>query len=78
MELKLASIDKEKEGEMISLDTMMEMAKEEHFFYLDKDNKEKDLQKAQKAFMDQKRSAKLNKIAFGLDEKDYIFELHII
>lgn len=78
MEFKLARMSKDAELQTISLKEMQEQAQGEKVFYLDRENKEKDLQKALKAFNDQKRSAKLGKIAFGLDDKDYIFELHII
>lgn len=78
MELKLALTNKDSQSQNISLDEMMEQAVGEKFFYLDRENKEKDLQKVMKAFLDKKRSAKLNKISFGLDEKEFIFELHII
>lgn len=78
MDFKLALTNKDSQPQNISLEEMMQQAEGEKFFYLDRENKEKDLQKIIKAFADKKRSAKLNKIAFGLDEKEFIFELHII
>lgn len=78
MELKLALMTKDSKEQVIVLDDMLEQAVGEKFFYLDRENKEKDLQKVLKAFASKKRSAKLNKVFFGLDEKDFIFELHII
>ncbi|WP_104697505.1 MULTISPECIES: HP0268 family nuclease [unclassified Helicobacter] len=78
MELKLALTSKNSKEQVITLDDMLEQAIGEKFFYLDKENKEKDLQKVIKTFASKRRSAKLNKVFFGLDEKDFIFELHII
>ncbi|STP12145.1 Uncharacterised protein [Helicobacter mustelae] len=78
MELKLAKTDQEVESKIITLQEIYEQASQEKFFYFSRDNKEKDLQKVLQSFVDKKRSAKLDKISYGLDEKDFIYELHII
>ena len=78
MELKLAKINSESESRTITLDALLEESINGGFYYLDRENKEKDLQKLLKTIESKKRSAKLDRIAFGLDEKDFIYELHII
>lgn len=78
MELKLAKNNHDTEEKVITLEAIFEEAQNEKFLYFSRENKEKDLQKVVQNFIDKKRSAKLNKVSFGLDEKDFIYELHII
>lgn len=78
MELKLAKINEETEAKTISLDTLLEDSANGGFYYLDREIKEKDLQKLLKTLEDKKRRALINRVAFGLDEKDFVYELHIV
>lgn len=78
MELKLAKINEETEAKTISLDTLLEDSLNGGFYYLDREIKEKDLQKLLKTLEDKKRRALVNRVAFGLDEKDFVYELHIV
>ncbi|MDU7693178.1 MAG: HP0268 family nuclease [Helicobacter sp.] len=68
--------DKENKNPQISIDELL--SANDKFFYLDSKNNEKDLQKIVKIIEENAKGAKLNKISFGLDEKDFIYELHII
>ena len=47
-------------------------------FYFDRTNNHKDLLKAVSFFEKKGKKAYLSEIKIGLDEKDYIYELHII
>lgn len=78
MELKLAKINEETEAKTISLDALLEDSANGGFYYLDREIKEKDLQKLLKTLEDKKRRALINRVAFGLDEKDFVYELHIV
>ncbi|MCE3037329.1 hypothetical protein LW135_05720 [Helicobacter sp. faydin-H20] len=78
MELKLAKIDHNAESNTITLEEIVKAAQSEKFFYFAQENKEKDLQKVMQNFIDKNRFVKLGKVSYGLDEKDFVYELHII
>lgn len=78
MELKFAKINKEAQSKTMSFEELLKDSVDGGFYYLDREMKEKDLQKLLKALGDKKRKALLNRVAFGLDEKDFIYELHIV
>ncbi len=78
MEIKLAKINNETEGGSITLEKLLEEGANGGFYYLDRDIKEKDIQKLLKTLDNKGYKAHLNRVAFGLDEKDFIYELHIV
>ncbi len=47
-------------------------------YYLSKENKEDDLEKAVKALEKLSRSAHLKKVKYAIDENDYIYSLRVI
>ena len=73
MELKVAKTDlQSKKGETkISID-------EVHIFYFDGQNPHKDMQKAQNTIQKAGYRVQLNEVRYGLDENNYIYEIHII
>lgn len=78
MEIRLAPINQDGDCRVISLEELLIEAGDGGFYYLNRDTKEKDLVKIVKAFQNKKRSAILHRITYGLDEKDFVYELHII
>lgn len=83
MELKLAVSKVGEDSTAISLEDMGKKVLEKQqekgvIFYFSKENPEKDMKKALNHFSSKGFSAFLREIRFGLDEKDYIYELHII
>lgn len=82
MELKVAKTDlQSKKGETkISIDEVLKQYKEEgkHIFYFDGQNPHKDMQKAQNTIQKADYRVQLNEVRYGLDENNYIYEIHIV
>ncbi|PAF41145.1 HP0268 family nuclease [Helicobacter sp. 11S03491-1] len=80
MELILAKTKLEDKTQKITLEKLAEKLNPEynHMIYFDKSNNHKDLLKVVSFFQNKGKSAYLSEVKFGLDEKDYIYELHII
>ncbi|PAF46880.1 hypothetical protein BKH41_08405 [Helicobacter sp. 12S02232-10] len=80
MELTLAKTNLEQKAQKISLEKLAEKLKSDHdqVFYFDRSTNHKDLLKAVSFFENKGRKAYLSEIKISLDEKDYIYELHII
>ncbi|MWV61889.1 hypothetical protein DCO58_07155 [Helicobacter saguini] len=82
-EIKLAKESlKDSKSESISLAKMGEIVdkggKNGAFFYLSKDNQEKDLKKLESFFKARKRNIMLRELRYNMDTKDYIYELHVL
>lgn len=86
MELKLANTTLAQAGskakttfEKISCeDLLIKVQEGQHTFYFDKENSHKDMQKACAFFQKAGRDVYLNEVKYGLDEKSYIYEFHVI
>lgn len=82
MELKIAKADlqSKKSEAKISLDEVLRQYKEEnrHIFYFDGQNTHKDMQKAQNTIQKAGYRVQLSEVRYGLDENNYIYEIHII
>ncbi|PAF50515.1 HP0268 family nuclease [Helicobacter sp. 13S00477-4] len=80
MELTLAKTDFEQKTQKINLEKLLKNIGNDHdkVFYFDRSNNHKDLLKAVSFFENKGKKAYLSEIKYGLDEKDYIYELHII
>lgn len=82
-EIKLAKQSlKDSKSESISLSKMAEIVdksgKDGAFFYLSKDNQEKDLKKLESFFKSKKHDIMLRELRYNLDTKDFIYELHVL
>ncbi|WP_027327023.1 HP0268 family nuclease [Helicobacter pametensis] len=79
MDFKLAKQNLQDKSEKITLKQIQEAAQDgEKIFYFSNENQHKDLLKLAETFQKSGRSAHLREAKFGLDEKEYIYELHII
>ncbi|ANV98221.1 hypothetical protein BBW65_05140 [Helicobacter enhydrae] len=79
MDFKLAKSTSQSAETTITLKEIQESVKDqEKFFYFSNENNHKDLLKIVEQFNKSGRSAYLREAKFGLDEKEYIYELHII
>ncbi|MDO7252316.1 HP0268 family nuclease [Helicobacter cappadocius] len=80
MELILAKTNIEEKAQKITLEDLAQKLDSNHnqIFYFDRANNHKDLLKATSFFQSKGRNAYLSEVKFGLDEKDYIYELHIV
>lgn len=79
MDFKLAKQTLQEKSEKITIKQIQEMIKkEEKIFYFSNENQHKDLIKLAETLQKDGRSVHLREAKFGLDEKEYIYELHII
>lgn len=80
MDLILAKTNIEEKPEKTTLEKLAQKIQPDHnqIFYFDRSNNHKDLLKAVTFFQSKGRNAYLSEVKFGLDEKDYIYELHIV
>ncbi|RDU72747.1 hypothetical protein CQA66_03920 [Helicobacter aurati] len=84
MEIKLAkqSLKSDSIQESITLERMAEIVnnndKRGAIFYLDRENPEKNLKKIESFFKNKERSTIIRELKISMDEKDYIYEMHIL
>ena len=80
MELKLARIGINAKPKAINLEKIEDIVKEEgqKIFYFDKENSHKDLVALVEHFENMDLSVYLREVKYGLDENDYMYEVHIL
>jgi len=80
MEYKLAREDLTSEAKIVTLEEIEKMMKPdgETIMYFDRTNPEKTLNKLVKHFDKQDKTVYIREVRYGLDEKDYIYEVHIL
>ncbi len=80
MTLKLAKHDLNARQKTITLEDMEKIMEKEgqKIFYFDHDNAHKDLVALVEHFEDKGYSVYLREVKYGLDENDYLYEVHIL
>ncbi|MDR2151672.1 MAG: hypothetical protein LBO72_02520 [Helicobacteraceae bacterium] len=80
MELKLARTELTAKPKSVSLDKLLDATKQNGaaIFYFDKGNSHKDLMAAIKKFETEGFSAYLREIRYGLDQEDYLYQVHVL
>jgi hypothetical protein len=80
MKLKLAKNKTDEENKTASLSDIAEIVEKEgqKIFYFDQDNSHKNLVSLVEHFEDKGYSVYLKEVKFGLDENDYMYEVHIL
>ncbi len=80
MTLKLAKQDKDAKQKSVKLeDIAKDLEKNgQKIFYFDQDNAHKDLVSLVDYFEEKGLSVYLREVKFGLDENDYMYEVHIL
>lgn len=80
MELKLARKEQSKKFESITLEKIEEevLKKGHKIFYFDKENQHKDILALMDFFEKKGFSVYPQTIRYGLDENDYMYEVHIL
>lgn len=80
MELKLARTELDAKPKTISFDKLVESIKQDSnaIFYFDKANSHKDLMEAIKRFEAQGLSVYFKEIRYGLDQDDYLYQVHVL
>ncbi len=80
MKLKLAKEHVDGENETVSLKDIEKALKEKSslILYFDQENAHKDLVELVEKFEEKEYSVYLREVKYGLDENDYIYEVHIL
>lgn len=84
MELKLARQTLKADSELtpISFEQMAKAVDDSDrrgvIFYLDRENAEKDLKKLETFFKGKNRHTLIREVRYGLDSKDYVYEVHVL
>jgi len=80
MELKLARSELDANPKTITLDKLTEEIgnDSQKIFYFDKSNSHKDLMEVVKKFEELGFSVYFKEVRYGLDEDDYMYQVHIL
>jgi len=78
MKLKLARTTLKAKPKTIELQKVEEELAEKSIFYFDKENSHKELKELIEHFENKGFSVYMREVKYGLDENEYIYEVHII
>jgi hypothetical protein len=80
MEYKLAQVDVESEVKKVTLKEIEEISNTDKtsIIYFDRTNTGKSLKLLVKHFDKQDKNVYIREVKFGLDENDYLYEVHIL
>jgi hypothetical protein len=78
MKLKLAKSTLKSKSKTIELEKIEEMLPEKSIFYFDRDNEHKDMKALIEYFEDRDYSVYMKEVKYGLNDDEYIYEVHII
>jgi hypothetical protein len=78
MKLKLARTTLKAKPKVIELSKIEEMLPSKSIFYFDKDNAHKDLKALIEYFEERGYNVYMREVKYGLNEDEYIYEVHIV
>lgn len=78
MKLKLARASVDAKPKMIEIDKIEEDLDKKSIFYFDKENSHKDLKSLVEYFEEKAYSVYMREVKFGLDDAEYLYEIHIV
>jgi len=78
MKLKLARSSITSKPKVIEIDKLEEDLDKKSIFYFDKDNSHKELKAMMTHFEDKDFSVYMREVKFGLDDDQYLYEVHIV
>ena len=78
MKLKLARTTLKAKPKTIELDKLEEELANRSIFYFDKENSHKELKELIEYFEEKGYSVYMREVRYGMDENEYIYEVHII
>jgi len=78
MKLKLARASITTKPKQIELTKIEEDLEKKSIFYFDKENSHKDLKALIEYFEDKEYSVYMREVKFGLNDEDFIYEVHIV
>ncbi|TQV63996.1 MAG: hypothetical protein FNT15_01990 [Sulfurovum sp.] len=78
MKLKLARTAIGNKPKIIEIEKLEEDLEKRSIFYFDKDNSDKDIKGLIEYFTQKEFSVYAREIKFGLNQEDYLYEVHIV
>ena len=78
MKLKLARTTISAKPKAIELDKLEEDLDKKSIFYFDKENSHKDLKALIEHFEDKDYSVYMREVKYGLNDDEYLYEVHIV
>jgi hypothetical protein len=78
MKLKLAKNTLRAKPKVIEIEKIEEMLPQKSIFYFDRDNSHKDIKYLVEYFEDRNYSVYMREIRYGLNDDEFIYEVHII
>ncbi|MBD3789761.1 MAG: hypothetical protein IE885_05280 [Campylobacterales bacterium] len=78
MKLKLARTTLKAKPKIIEISKIEEELADKSIFYFDKDNTHKELKELIEYFEEKGYSVYMREVKYGLDDNEYIYEVHII
>ncbi len=78
MKLKLARTSITTKPKTVELNKIEEDLEKKSIFYFDKENSHKDLKALIEYFEDKEYSVYMREVKFGLNDDDFIYEVHIV
>jgi hypothetical protein len=78
MKLKLARTTLDGKPKVVDISKIEEELPKKNIFYFDRENDYKDLQKFIEYFESKGYNVYLREVRYGLDDNDYLYEVHII
>ncbi len=80
MNIKIARKELESKPQEVEFDKLLQEAKEsgQKIYYLDKDNSHKDMMDVVDKFENSGFNVYFREVKYGLDENDYMYEVHVV
>jgi hypothetical protein len=78
MKLKLARASVASKPKLIELNKIEEDLEKKSIFYFDKENSHKELKSLIEHFEEKEYSVYMREVKFGLDDDEYLYEVHIV
>ncbi len=78
MKLKLARTTLKSKPKTIELSKIEEMLPKKSIFYFDRDNSHKEIMELMKYFEEKGFNVYMREVKYGLNEDEYIYEVHIV
>jgi len=78
MKLKLARTTLKAKPKIVELKKLEEELADKSIFYFDKDNSHKEMIELIEYFEDKGYSVYMREVKYGLDDNEYIYEVHIV
>ncbi len=78
MKLKLARTTLKSKPKMIELSKIEEMLPKKSIFYFDRENSHKEIMELMKYFEEKGFNVYMREVKYGLNEDEYIYEVHIV